>query len=105
MHQEIVTNNTTDSQSHAKRVIKKTRSQRIGYVSFDGQTSSVACAVHDFDEFGAVLTMNGWMGVPEEFPLFIEPDRVQVVCKVMKKRGSKVQVNFKSWEEGARRKI
>jgi len=102
MHHDTATSRTIDYNSNSRRVVKNTRSQRIGYVAFDGQSGSVPCTIREFTEEGAVLSMNGWMGVPEEFPLFIEPDRVKVTCKVIRKRGSKVQVNFITWENDVR---
>ena len=74
----------------------------MGYLLFNGQPSGVPCGVREFSAEGAVLTMNGWMGVPDSFTLFIEPDSVKVDCKVMRKRGSKVQVSFMTWENDVR---
>ena len=90
------------SSQRSAKLLKKPNRERIGYISFDGQNSSIPCSVREFDETGAVLSMNGWLAVPEEFPLYVEPDRIQVTCKVLKKRGSKVQVSFKHANENTK---
>jgi len=74
----------------------------MGYLVFNGQPSGVPCGVREFTVDGAILIMSGWIGVPDEFSLFVEPDSVRVDCKVIKKRGSKVQVTFETWETDVR---
>ncbi|MFK5980332.1 MAG: hypothetical protein QM488_15730 [Rhizobiaceae bacterium] len=102
MQPNIVTSTPEHTANTARRVIKNTRGTRMGYLVFNGQPSGVPCGVREFSAEGAVLTMNGWMGVPDAFTLFIEPDSVKVDCKVMRKRGSKVQVSFMTWENDVR---
>ncbi len=77
------------------------RQQRLGYLLFDGQRSSVPCAVHEFSTRGAVLAASGWMGLPETFMLYVEPDCVRLTCRVTSKKGSTVRVEFEEWKEAA----
>ena len=49
---------------------RSARTERLGYILFDNQTATVPCRVREFSQEGAVLTMDGWMGVPGSFSLF-----------------------------------
>jgi len=102
MQHDTIASNPTIATDSAIRIIKNARGTRMGYLVFNGQPGGVPCGVREFTTEGAVLTMNGWMGVPDEFSLFIEPDSVRVDCKVLRKRGSKVQVSFVTWENDVR---
>ena len=82
MQQNLVSDTSRGFAEPSRRRLLKANRDRVGYISFDGQTSTVPCSVREFDEKGAVISMNGWLAVPEEFPLVIEPDRIRVVCKV-----------------------
>ena len=68
------------------------RSPRIGYLVFDGHTSDFPCAIKDYDGETATLVLNGWLGVPKSFVLYIEPDGRRYSCTIAAKRGNSVRV-------------
>lgn len=88
-----------------KRAMRKSlnkRMPRMGKVVFAEGGTPVHCSVKDFSDNGAVLSMTGWMGLPSSFVLFVEPDTVRADCRVTKRKGSSISVEFTSVEHGIR---
>ena len=50
------------------------RMPRMGKVVFGEHSAPVHCAVKELTGNSAVLTMTGWLGLPSNFTLFVEPD-------------------------------
>ncbi|MCP4185755.1 MAG: hypothetical protein GY761_21035 [Hyphomicrobiales bacterium] len=73
---------------------RSARTERLGYILFDNQTATVPCRVREFSNQGAVLTMDGWMGVPDSFSLFVDPENSRYTCKVISQRGNSAKVSF-----------
>ncbi len=86
---------------HGKRVLSS-RIPRIGKVIFAEEGSPVHCTVRDFSTNGATITMTGWLGLPSEFTLYVEPDSIRAQCKVCGRRGNNIQVEFAEIEEEVR---
>lgn len=82
------------SSKHPARRIRSARTERLGYILFENQTATVPCRVREFTQEGAVLTMDGWMGVPGSFSLFVDPERSRYACKVVSQRGNSARVSF-----------
>jgi len=83
--------------------MKSTRAvQRVGRVVFENSTEAVPCAIRTFSERSAVLVMNGWLGLPDQFTLYVDPDQLKISCKVGRRQGSMVTVLFQEIEEGVR---
>ncbi|MEM7214965.1 MAG: hypothetical protein AAF423_05420 [Pseudomonadota bacterium] len=85
----------------SKRILSK-RVPRIGWVVFSQHANPVHCSVKDFTEESAILTMSGWLGVPGEFTLYVEPDSIRAQCKVIRSNGSNVEVQLRDLEENIR---
>ena len=80
------------------------RLPRMGKVVLDGNTTAIQCPVREFSESHAVLTMSGWLAFPSEFTLYVEPDSIRAHCRVMKRRGSTIEVGFTQIEHDVRYK-
>ncbi len=78
------------------------RLPRVGRVLFSADSSPVHCSVKNFTEENATLTMSGWMGLPSNFTLYIEPDSIRTMCRVIARKGSNIQVEFTEVEQGVR---
>lgn len=78
------------------------RVPRIGWVVFSKDSGPVHCAVKEFQQDRAILTMSGWLGLPSSFTLYVEPDSVRAHCKVIKCSGSVVEVSLSELENGVR---
>ena len=42
----------------------------------------------------ATLVLGGWLGIPEQFSLYVEPDGVRLECRIAERRGNAVTVAF-----------
>ncbi len=91
-----------------RRKISTSRNQlnkrlpRVGRVLFNPESSPVHCSVKNFTDSQATLTMSGWMGLPSDFTLYIEPDSIRTTCRVISRKGSNIQVEFTEVEQGVR---
>ena len=74
--------------------IRSARTERLGYILFENQTATVPCRVREFSKEGATLTMDGWMGVPGSFSLFVDPERSRYSCEVISQKGNSARVRF-----------
>lgn len=74
---------------------KKTRrSQRFAFMVIDGDKKGVPCTLREFSEEGALVTMGGWIGIPESFALRVEPDGILYDCRIVAKRNNAIRVTF-----------
>lgn len=84
-----------------KKVLSS-RIPRIGKVVFSEEGNPVHCTVREFSSRGATITMTGWLGLPSQFTLYVEPDSVRAQCTVLGRRGNNIEVEFSSVEENIR---
>ena len=81
------------------------RGHRLGYLMVNGQTAPVPCTVRDLAEGKATLIMGGWLGIPEQFSLYVEPDEIRLECRIAGRRGNAVTVSFDSLVNEARPRL
>jgi len=67
---------------------------RLGYLVANGQTMPVPCVVRDLGEGAATLVVGGWLGVPDSFSLYVEPDQLRLDCVIAARRGNALTVRF-----------
>ncbi len=96
-----VTSSASRRRRNGKGLLNK-RMPRIGWVVFSQDSNPVHCAVKEFSEERAILTMSGWLGLPSSFTLYVEPDSVRAQCKVVRSSGSNVEVSLAGIEENIR---
>jgi hypothetical protein len=72
------------------------RTNRHAYLVVDGQNQGFHCALREYSDAGALLTVSGLMGIPDQFSLYVEPDSIKFECAVSQRRGSSVRVSFTS---------
>lgn len=72
------------------------RLRRSGHVFVEGQTTGFPCAIASMSEDGAVITAQGWLGVPDIFDLLVKPDGSRHACRVKARRGNTLTVMFES---------
>jgi hypothetical protein len=70
------------------------KGQRLGYLIANEQTSPIPCVVRNLDADTATLMVGGWMGIPDSFSLYVEPDRLRLKCVIAGRRGNAVTVRF-----------
>lgn len=66
----------------------------MGWLVVDGQTQGFHCNLREYGEAGAQLTVSGLLGIPDTFSLFVEPDSIRYACRVLRRKGNSVEVEF-----------
>lgn len=70
------------------------RMPRIGYLYIDGQPTGLPCTLRRYDGTSATLVLSGWLGVPAEFTLYVEPDGMRHDCTIGARRGNSIEVTL-----------
>jgi hypothetical protein len=73
---------------------KLNRTPRVAFILIEGQEKGVPCTMRDFTSEGACIMLGGWIGVPERFTLYTDPNGARFACQVISRRGGIVQVSF-----------
>ena len=92
--QEMIAQPVSRATHANKQKQRNRRMPKAGKVTFAGQDCTIHCMVREFSEHRAILTMNGWMGFPQEFMLSVDSEDIRIRCKIEKRRGSTVEVTF-----------
>jgi hypothetical protein len=50
--------------------------------------------VRDLQPDAATLLIGGWLGIPDRFSLYVEPDQLRLECIIAERRGNAVTVRF-----------
>ena len=69
---------------------------RLAFLTIEGQDKGLPCSLRDYTREGAVVTVSGWIGIPERFSLYVEPEGVRHQCRISARKGSAVRVIFES---------
>lgn len=101
MHSQAAALGQKQLTTKTKRALSQ-RMPRMGKVVFVENGNPVDCAVKNLSQTNATLTMTGWLGLPSNFTLFVEPDSIRAQCRVLQRKGSNVDVEFTNVEEGIR---
>ncbi|MCG6857915.1 MAG: PilZ domain-containing protein [Salaquimonas sp.] len=88
-----------------RQTARQRRGQRLGYLVVNGQSFPVPCTVRDFGSGSATLLLGGWLGIPDQFSLYVEPDEVRLECRIAERRGNSVTVSFDGLVSEARPRI
>lgn len=70
------------------------RMPRIGYLYIDGQPTGLPCTLRSYDGKSATLLLSGWLGVPAQFTLYVEPDGMRHDCTIGARRGNSIEVTL-----------
>lgn len=74
------------------RATPRRRLLKSGRISFGGGT--INCTVRNLSETGAALEVSSPVGIPEHFTLVIEADHIQVACRVVWRKETRIGVHF-----------
>ncbi len=74
----------------------------MGYLLADGHLRPVACAIRELSDNQAVLAVAGWMGIPDRFALYVEPDGLKYDCEIAARNGGTVTVRLDNGVSEAR---
>lgn len=101
MHEQVGAMKPDTNRAKNKKLLAK-RIPRMGKVVFSDNSNPVHCAVKNLTQSNAIITMTGWLGLPSNFTLFVEPDAIRADCRVIRRKGSNVEVEFTRVCEGER---
>jgi hypothetical protein len=80
-------------------VIERRREVRVatnrrGLIKFGARDQKVCCTVHDLNSAGAGLSVGSIFGLPKNFSLEIDGEKVTRFCRVVWVEGKKLGVAF-----------
>jgi hypothetical protein len=87
---------TTDAATRSPGEKRPGRRPAIGYLLAPGQTRPLACPLREYGSASAVISISGWLAIPETFILYVEPDGMRHDCRVAERRGANVSVELLS---------
>jgi hypothetical protein len=71
------------------------RTLKAGLIAFN-RAGTIECRVRNLSPIGACLEVAGQVGIPEEFLLLVEHDRLKKNCRVIWRRPNQLGVEFLS---------
>jgi hypothetical protein len=75
-----------------QRAAPRRRLLKSGKITFGG--GAIDCTVRNFSETGAALDVSSPVGIPEHFTLMIEADHIDMPCRVIWRKQSRIGVCF-----------
>jgi hypothetical protein len=76
-----------------RRKIQRHRTLKAGHIFFN-RAAAIDCRVRNLSPAGACLEVTSPLGIPDDFVLVIETDRLQQNCHVIWRTASKLGVEF-----------
>lgn len=74
------------------RVSPRRRLLKTGRIAFGGAT--IDCTVRNLSETGAALEVSSPVGIPVNFTLMINSGHINVPCRVVWRKGTRIGVHF-----------
>jgi hypothetical protein len=76
------------------RANPRRRLLKTGLIAFGGGT--ISCTVRNLSEDGAALDVTSPLGIPAEFNLVMSPGQINVPCRVVWRKGTRLGVHFET---------
>jgi hypothetical protein len=76
------------------RTAPRRRLLKSGKISFGG--GAINCTVRNLSETGAALEVISPVNIPDRFTLVIEVDHIQVPCRVVWRKETRIGVHFET---------
>ena len=83
-----------DNRDKSQPLVARLRPPRTAYLTVAGQDKGLACTLLEYTGAGAVITLSGWLGVPDRFSLYVEPEGRRHACRTTARKGNAVRVEF-----------
>lgn len=74
------------------RIAPRQRVLKAGTIEFGG--GAIDCTVRNLSETGAALSVESPVGIPSEFKLIVDSDRVSRACRVVWRKESRIGITF-----------
>jgi hypothetical protein len=85
--------NSAEVEPVERRKISRHRTLKAGSITFN-RASGFDCRVRNMSPAGALLEVDSQVGIPEEFVLVIESDRLRQSCRVIWRTATRLGVTF-----------
>jgi hypothetical protein len=76
-----------------RRTVQRHRTLKAGSIALN-RTSRIDCRIRNLSAIGACLEVESQIGVPDEFTLVVESDRLSEPCHVIWRVRSRLGVRF-----------
>jgi hypothetical protein len=76
-----------------RRALPRSRTLKSGIIEFN-RAGGITCTVRNLSDIGAMLEVESVIGIPDEFGLFVEADKLKRDCKVAWRRSTRLGVKF-----------
>ena len=78
-----------------RRRTQRYRTLKAGHIAFN-RTSTIDCRVRNMSPIGACLVVPSQVGIPNEFTLFVEYDKLKRRCRVIWRTATQLGIEFVS---------
>lgn len=76
-----------------RRQLARLRTLKGGAIIF-GLVPTIDCIIRNLSEKGAMVTLEGAAGIPNEFTLLIKPELIKRNCRVVWRKADRIGVRF-----------
>jgi hypothetical protein len=76
-----------------RRRQQRHRTLKSGHIAFN-RAGTIDCRVRNLSPIGACLEVASQVGIPDEFVLLIDSDRLKQVCRVIWRKPNQLGVEF-----------
>lgn len=77
-----------------QRQQRRQRALKSGRIIFNKRSSTMDCVVRNLSEEGALLSVEGMQGIPDQFELEIDGGAVKRTCQVVWRQERRLGVRF-----------
>jgi PilZ domain-containing protein len=85
--------NFADAEPVERRQLSRHRTLKAGSITFN-RAAVIDCRVRNLSPAGALLEVASQVGIPEQFVLVIESDRLRQPCRVIWRTATRLGVSF-----------
>jgi hypothetical protein len=83
----------TEEVMDERRAVLRHRTLKAGHIAFN-RAGTIDCRVRNLSPAGACLEVASQTGIPDDFTLVIESDRLKTPCRVIWRTATRLGVSF-----------
>lgn len=78
---------------HERRTVQRHRTLKAGSIAFN-RAGAIDCRVRNLSQAGACLEVASQVGIPDQFVLMVEADKLRQPCHVIWRTATRMGVAF-----------
>jgi hypothetical protein len=78
-----------------RRKVPRRRTLKAGLISFN-RAATIECQVRNLSPVGACLDVSSQIGIPDEFTLVVDHERLKKKCRVIWRKPTRLGVEFEA---------